>query len=587
VTVLQALNGYYDRMAARGEVVPPGYSMEPLGVVIVLAADGRIVDVHELGDASSKKPRPARVPKWFGRQGIGSTPFFLWDNTAYVLGVSRKDPDKTRRDHEAFRVLHESTLTDETDAGLMALKLFIQKWHPQDFNMPRFNDKMIDRNIAFRLQDDHDENGLPRFIHDRSAAAAHIERLRTGSVPTERMICLVTGKELTPVRLHPKIKGVDGVASAEVPLVSFNEDAFESYGQKQGLNAPTSQEAAFRYGTALNRLLDRSTSRNRVRISDATVVFWANTAGVTEMAADAAESFFTSLLEPPDDQTEAAKIGAALEMLAKGRPIKDADPRLDDRTRFHILGLAPNVARLSIRYWLEDDFSAFARRLAEHYRDLSIAPPPWRTKLPAIQRLLVKTTALQEKFDNIPPLLAGEMMRAVLTGARYPRTLLSAAITRLRAGDDPGSGWHAAVIKAFINRYEEDKVPVARDPNSDNAAYQLGRLFALLEAAQYAALGRVNAPIGDRYYGAASATPARVFGPLLRGLRNHLSDARKRGRGGWIEPRIIETIRSLPPDLPRALRLEDQGRFAVGYYHERATRPSKEVGADENQGEEE
>ncbi|HZU90104.1 MAG TPA: type I-C CRISPR-associated protein Cas8c/Csd1, partial [Stellaceae bacterium] len=163
----------------------------------------------------------------------------------------------------------------------------------------------------------------------------------------------------------------------------------------------------------------------------------------------------------------------------------------------------------------------------------------------------------------------------------------SAAITRLRAGDNPRSGWHAAAIKACINRSEEEKVPESLDPSNRNPAYQLGRLFALLEAAQYAALGRVNAPIGDRYYGAASATPARVFGPLLRGLRNHLSDARKRGRGGWIEPRIIEVMKQLPSDLPRSLRLEDQGRFAVGYYHERANRLSKDSNTEEIQGDQE
>jgi CRISPR-associated protein Csd1 len=256
-------------------------------------------------------------------------------------------------------------------------------------------------------------------------------------------------------------------------------------------------------------------------------------------------------------------------------------------TRFYVLGLAPNAARLSVRYWLEDDFSVFARRLAAHYRDLRIEPLPWQSKPPSIQRLLVRTTALQQKFENIPPLLAGEVARAVLTGARYPRTLLATAVTRLRAGDNPGSGWHAAAIKACLNRSQEEQVPHSLDPSNPSPAYQLGRLFALLEAAQYAALGRVNASIGDRYYGAASATPARVFGPLLRGLRTHLSDARKRGRGGWIEPRIVEVMQHLSADLPTSLRLEDQGRFAVGYYHERANRVSRDTDAEEPQGDQE
>jgi CRISPR-associated protein Csd1 len=328
-------------------------------------------------------------------------------------------------------------------------------------------------------------------------------------------------------------------------------------------------------------MLDRG-SRNRIArpIGDTSVVFWADTSDVVgEDAAKKAEDAFAAWFdqsaqggEEVDDASEAAKLRDALNLLAKGRPIQDLDLGLVPGTRFHVLGLAPNAARLSVRYWLDDSFDAFARRLADHYRDLAIEPAPWGAKPPSIQRLLVKTTALQEKFDNIPRLLAGEVMRAVLNGTRYPRTLLTAAIIRLRAGDDPWTGWHAAAIKACINRSEEENVPMALEPDNPSAAYQLGRLFAVLESAQYAALGRVNAPISSRYYGSASATPARVFGPLLRGLRHHVADALKQGRGGWIDGKVGEIIAKLPPNLPPTLRLEDQGRFAIGYYHERAFR---------------
>ena len=592
MTILQALDRYYDRMADRGEVVAPGYSVEPIGIEIVLAADGAIVAVNEKRDPQGRKPKSEIVPKWFARQGNGSTPFFLWDNTAYALGVTKKDPEKTKRDHDSFKALHSSELAIESDPGLSALRLFIEKWNPNQFLPPLFDKKSTDQNVAFRLNGDTDENGLPRFIHDRPAALSYIERLRKSASSGRPAFCLVTGKILPAARLHPKIKSISPKA-AEVPLVSFNEDAFESYGQKQGFNAPVSEEAAFRYGAALNRLLDRRASRNRIKIGDATVVFWADTSGVGEEAARAAEEAMAGFFEPSaaeddgHDAEEAAKIGDALELLAKGRPVEDVGLGLKPGTRFYVLGLAPNAARLSVRYWLEDDFSNFSRRLAAHYRDLRIEPAPWGSKPPSIQRLLVRTTALQQKFENIPPLLAGEVARAVLTGARYPRTLLAAAITRLRAGDNPGSGWHAAVIKACLNRSQEEQVPDSLDPSNPSPAYQLGRLFALLEAAQYAALGRINASIGDRYYGAASATPARVFGPLLRGLRTHLSDARKHGRGGWIEPRIVEVMQHLSADLPTSLRLEDQGRFAVGYYHERANRGSRDAEAEEPQGDEE
>lgn len=597
MTILQALNRYYDRMAARGDAVPPGYSLEPIGVVITLSEEGSIIDVGVTRDQTGKKPKPERVPKWFGRSGNGSTPYFLWDNTAYALGVSTKDPDKTSRDHAAFKELHLRVLADEQDPGLKAVRSFLEKWAPEQFVAPRFDGQMMTWNLAFRL--DGDSN----LIHERAAAREYIERLRTGEDVTPAAFCLVTGEKSSPVRLHPKIKGIAGTASAEVPLVSFNEDAFESYGKKQAFNAPTSEAAAFRYSAALNGLLDRTSSRNRLRLADTTVAFWADTSGVGENAANAAEDLFASIFNPPEtkldadyDAQESAKLRDKLEDFARGRPIKGIDPRLECGTRFYVLGLAPNTARLSVRLWLEDSFEEIARRLALHARDLEIEPRPrqWG-RPPSIQRLLVKTTALREKFENIPPQLAGEVTRAVLTGLPYPRTLLSSAITRLRAGDDAGAGWHAAVIKACINRalrfgfsngrarqdalaagvLSEEELPVGLEPDKNDIAYQLGRLFAVLEAAQYAALGRVNAPIGDRYYAAASATPARVFGPLLRGLKHHVSDARRRGRGLWIEPKVGEIMLMLPPELPKTLRLEDQGRFAVGYYHERATRPAK------------
>jgi CRISPR-associated protein Csd1 len=253
---------------------------------------------------------------------------------------------------------------------------------------------------------------------------------------------------------------------------------------------------------------------------------------------------------------------------------------------FHVVGLAPNAARLSVRYWLTDTIDAFAERLARHYEDLRIEPEPlgWGIA-PSVGRVLVRTAALQQKFENIPPLLAGEVTRAVLEGRPYPRSWLAAAIVRLRAGDGPRSGWHAAAIKACLNRNLDDKekLPVALDPAREDRAYQLGRLFAVLEAAQYAALGRVNAPIGDRYYASASATPARVFGTLLRGLKNHVADARKRGQGRWIEAKVAAIVAKLPPELPRTLSLEEQGRFAIGYYHERAARPEKKPDAEETE----
>lgn len=566
MTVLQALNKYYVRMAERREVVAPGYSMEPIGFVITLGLDGSIANVSDRRDTIAKRGRPENVPKWFGRAGQGSTPYLFWDNTGYALGVTAKPGEKVLKDHDAFKALHIKNLQNETDEGLIALRRFIETWKTENFSEPFFKKDFLDLNVAFCLEEER------QLIHERPVAAKLIEECRQPK-ESEPIFCLVTGVSAPGVRLHPKIKGVRGASVAEVPLVSFNENAFWSYGKEQGHNAPTSEQAAFQYGAALNRLLDRN-SGNHLLISDTTVIYWADAEGFGEEAAAAAEQLMALGFEPPGDGAEAQKIRDVLKLIHDGRPLREIDPKLEPRTRFYILGLAPNAARLSVRYWMNDEFGNFARRLAAHYEDLNIEPAPWRERLPSIYRLLIKTTAVLEKPENVPPLLAGEMTRAVLEGLPYPRTLLTAAIMRLRAGDPPHTGWHAAIIKACINRNvpAKEKLPVARDTDSPDQAYQLGRLLAVLEAAQYAALGHVNASIVDRYYGAASATPARVFGTLLRNARNHVSDAIKRGKGRWVEARLNEIFGHLPPEFPKTLSLEEQGRFAVGYYHERAWR---------------
>ncbi|UFN47893.1 type I-C CRISPR-associated protein Cas8c/Csd1 [Roseomonas sp. OT10] len=574
MTILQSLDRYYDRMAARGEAEAPGYSREKIGFAIVLSPEGKPAARLDLRQQAGRKllPRLMEVPAAVKRTA-GILPNLLWDKSAYVLGRTAGEGRRTAEEHAAFRKLHLDLLADTKDPGLLALRRFLEAWQSEHFDAPPFEAEMLDANLVFALEGEH------RYLHERVAARALVAARAGGE--GKRAFCLVSGVEAPITRLHPTIKGVEGAQSSGAALVSFNLEAFSSYGQEQGANAPTSQVIAFRYGAALNRMLDRG-SRNRLPrpIGDTTVVFWADASGVGEVAAEAAESAFDTLFNPPApegdtarDGEEAAKLRALLAALHEGRPLRDADPKLAEGVRFHILGLAPNAARLSVRFWLSDDFAIFARRLADHYAALTIEPPPWRALPPSVNRLLVKTVALQEKFDNIPPLLAGEVTRAILAGTPYPRSLLAAAIMRLRAGDDAGTGWHAAAIRAVLaSHHRKEPPPVSLDRENASPAYQLGRLFAMAEIAQRVSLGTVNATIRDRYFGAASATPASVFPLLLRGVQNHLGRLRKEGKGGWIEKEIDQIFAQLPPSLPRSLALEKQGEFAIGYYHQRSAR---------------
>lgn len=589
MTILQALDSYYGRMAARGEAEAPGFSREKIGFAVVLSPNGVPVQVIDMRELSGRKLQPVlrEVPAAVKRTA-GILPNRLWDKTSYTLGRTAGEGRRTAEEHAAFKALHRTLLAESEDPGCLALARFLDTWDPAAFDAAPFTPEMLDSNVVFRLEGEH------VYLHERPAARRLIEAAATG--PAADAFCLVTGQPTVARRLHPTIKGVEGAQSSGASLVSFNLDAFESYGQAQGANAPTSEAAAFRYGAALNRMLDRG-SPNRLRrpIGDATVAFWADiSATVNEAAAAAADDFFLMLIDPPptDDAAEAAKVRDALEKVADGRPIEAVAPAVMRGTRFHVLGLAPNAARLSVRYWLDDDVETFTRRLAAHHADLALEPRPRNWGVPSTNRLLVKTTALQEKYENIPPLLAGEVTRAVLAGTRYPRTWLAAVIMRLRAGDDPSTGWHAAAIRACLQRdhrlgFERESLPVSLNKDDKSEAYQLGRLFAALETAQRLALGRVNATIRDRYFGAASATPAGVFPLLLRGAQNHIGKLRKERKDGWIEREIGEIVDRLPASLPRSLRLEAQGRFAIGYYHQRqaqfAGRPALAavIGADD------
>ena len=584
MTILQALHGYYERLAARDAVPPRGYTGEKISYAILLSPEGEPVDVQPLLEESKGKTRPQTLPVPRAvKRTSAVAPNFLWDKTSYVLGRSGRDGRRIADEHAAFKTLHEEALADTDDPGLVALRRFLSNWTPEYFSAPPFHADMLDTNVVFRL------DGERVYLHDRPAARALVAA-QAAEGAGETGFCLVTGRRAPIARLHPAIKGVPGAQTSGASIVSFNLDAFESFGKKQGDNAPVSEAAAFGYGAALNALLTGRGGKNRLRIGDTTTVFWAEAAEVGEDAAEAAESLFGLAAEPPSDEQEAVKVRDKLADIARGRPLAEIVPEVREETRFYVLGLAPNAARLSVRFWHVDTIGKLARRIGEHWHDLRIEPLPWKTP-PAMWRLLYEVAA-QRKADNIPPLLGGALMSAILTGGRYPQSLLAAIVMRMRADRDIND-LRAAICKACLARdfrlgFEKEDVPVSLDPNERNAAYRLGRLFAVYEEVQLKALGKVNATIKDRYFGAASATPASIFPMLDRNSVHHLSTLRKKdkaGLAGWFEGEIDRIFSGLDnTEFPRSLPLQDQGRFALGYHHQRAARRGnapRELAADD------
>ena len=310
-------------------------------------------------------------------------------------------------------------------------------------------------------------------------------------------------------------------------------------------------------------------------------MFWAEAAD-SETAA-AAEDFFADIMTPPDDEQQSQKIFNILEQIAKGRPLQEIAPDLSPDTRFYILGLAPNAARISIRFWLDTTFGQLAANLAQHWQDLALEPRPWKTA-PSVWRLLLQTAVLG-KSENISPVLAGEMMRAVIGGTLYPMSLLAQLIARIRADGD-ANGLRVAMIKAVLQRrfrkgLIHEEVSMSLNTESRNTAYLLGRLFAVLERIQYQALGELNAGIADRYYGSASAVPFSVFPRLLSGAKHHLSRLRKdkAGMAVNLDKDLGEIIAMLPETFPRHLSIDEQGRFAIGYYQQKQSYFAKKAPA--------
>lgn len=591
--ILEALSQQYQRLIERDEpgLSPYGYSQEKISYALVLSKDGQVVDVQPLLDTSGKKPVPKSlsVPQPEKRtSGVKSN--FLWDKTSYVLGVSASSK-RTAEEHAAFKALHQQALKNDADPGLKALLLFLNNWQPTSFEGAPFSVEMLDSNLVFKL------DGDSLFLHQSTAAQAARARLLAPDIDREeksggaKTACLVSGQADEIARLHPAIKGVNGAQSSGASLVSFNLESFNSYGKAQGDNAPVSEQAAFAYTTMLNHLLRRDEhNRQRIAIGDATVVFWAETPAADQ--ARAAENWLAAMWSPDtkgDDGQEAEKVRRSLDLLAKGRPISDIDPRLDEGTRIFVLGLAPNASRLSVRYWITDSLGTLAQRLREHASDLALEPSPWKTA-PSVWRLVLCTAPSRgdppkAKAEDVSPLLAGELMRAILTGQRYPRSLLANTVMRMRSDGDI-SGLRVALCKAVMAREARlpssqdfnQEVPVSLDLLSTNPGYVLGRLFAVLESAQRLALGtQVNATIRDRYYGSASATPALIFPVLLRNTQNHVGRIRKDKPGAAVnlEKDIQEIIDKLPGSFPKHLGMQDQGRFAIGYYHQAQARFAK------------
>ncbi len=604
--ILHTLVDYYQRLSddPNVNIAHPGFEHKPIDFLLVLKADGSFENLRDIreGSGRNRKGRISLVPKGVKRTA-GVNPNLLWDTSPYVLGkVLRCDKMKKLRytkaggekkllisastkelkklttrsseQHEAFVKKIIKTFEGCEDVGLQAILTFLEQ---DEFNFLFGHTVWSDieengGNISFAL------SGEVRFVCQRpEVVSAIFENAKPeGRVQT----CSVSGIEDVPAKLHTSIKGVWGAQTAGANIVSFNLDAFRSFGKKQGYNAPIGQRSEFAYTTALNHLL--ASKKQRMQVGDASTVFWA------KKPCDF-ETDFHSFLAPPkgEEAVSYEKIKGLISAVRTGITPAEAD------LPFFVLGLAPNASRISIRFWYDGNVKEIKERIAQHFQDLEMVRAPYDPEYLSMKRLILSTTRHSSKYpygdsDDIVPHLAGEIFDAVIKGFPYPQTLLQKIVNRIKAEqalcDSKGkrlenvSFARAALLKGFlvrnarISQSNQKEVSMGLDKTYDNTGYVLGRLFAVLERIQEQAQGTsLNKTIRDTYFGSAASSPLTTFKRLSDLSIHHLAKIRNSGKSTvWLDRLLGEVNGLLPKEgYPSILKIEDQGRFSVGYYHQR------------------
>lgn len=592
--ILQALHEYYQRKMADPDparrLPASGLEEKEIPFILELTRDGWLVAIKDTRTGVGRVKVATRflVPKAV-KKASGIAANLLWDNAEYVLAVP--DPKKLAQTPQQERYLtrlrdmqsaFKSRLDElpadvRTDEGIAAVQAFLaanpatavrrhSAWAEIEASNPI---------VSFRLAGEVDLICARPAIATATATAG-----ATASENTDvgNAVCLITGELCVPERLHAAVKGVWNAQPSGANIVSFNLDAFNSFGKKQGSNAPVSANAAFAYITALNRLLAKG-SRQRLQVGDASTVFWAQKSDDSDV-----EDWFISIFGEVDDPDRTEEIRSLFTSVTSGR---FAGARGDNR--FYVLGLAPNAARIAVRFWHAASIAEIGRRIRDWFEDLSVVRGPGDPEFPTLFRLLA-TTAVLGKAENIAPNLGGDLMRAILAGTPLPAPLLHAVVQRCRAEQSKKTetgtpvlnvSYHrAALLKACLNRLiqrgqlEGKRITVALDPTNTEPAYLAGRLFATYERIQSDATEReLNRTIRDTYFGAAMSNPATVFSRLVVLNQHHLRDL-KRSKPSLhvVRDRLVGEIwdklhsdRHLPPTLP----LAERARFALGYYHQR------------------
>lgn len=568
--ILQALTRYYEDLLSRGEIAAPGWAPAKISLALYINENGKLTQIVPTMMEGTKGKKTVMQPQLMVlpaavKRTVSIASNFLWDNSAYLLGIDQKGkPERSRECFAAAAKLHHAVLDSVDSPKGRAILAFFDTWEPERAAehpalIRQLDDVTAGSNLVFRVDG--------RKVEEDAAIREAWQRYRDGGESGVKMQCLVTGKEDEIAAVHPSVKGVRDAQSSGAALVSFNAPAFCSYGREQNYNAPVGKYAAFAYTAALNHLL--ADSDHVQHIGDTTVVCWA------EGADDAYPGFFSAVIGGGTyGGLSDNDLRAALKRLANGLPCDDLG--VDPNRPFYILGLAPNAARLSVRFFLRDSFGKLMENVNAHYARLEIAGAKYSI-LPLWA--LLNATVRDPKKQVPSPVVSGATVRAVFSGTPYPVSLMEAVLLRIRA--ERNVTWErAAILKAYLAKnYERgsdhsmfsEVTSVQLNEDCNYMPYLLGRLFRVMEEIQLASMGwSVNRSIRDSYFNSAASTPRSVFGKLFSLSNYHLKKLMRD------KPRLGKKLGDLESDLAARLTTPPPARFTqeeticfyLGYYHQ-------------------
>ncbi len=582
--LIKALCEYYDILAKAGKVLPAGYSNVKIHYLVCLTHEGQIAEIinyqnkEEIAAGKGKLkekwvPQDVMMPQRTEKTGIESN--FIEHRPAYLFGLNWAEEGltaedrtgKAKKSHEAF-VEKNLTYLEGIDTPVVnAYRTFIQNWKPeeetQNPQLLKLGKDFAKSNFIFCL------SGYPDLLLQEDRLVK--ERWETekehpsGDADIRISQCAVGGAVEPIARIHNKIKGVYGGLATGSVLIGFNNASEGSYGLEQSYNSNISESVMKKYTEALNYLL--SDSKHKVLLDDMTVVFWAMSENESN------EALISAMLFGQADKMDVSQVEKMLESVMQAAPTgKITKDRLaipasiDSDVDFYMVGFKPNSSRLAMKFIYRRRFADVLYHIARHQADMKMADNMRPVSFFRIRNELISP---KSKAENVNPAILTKLFEAVLYGTDYPVSLLDTVVRRVKTDLDSDRNMvRTGIIKACINRNyaKKEELKVALNKDNDNQAYVCGRLFAVLEKLQQEASGNaLNRTIKDAYFASAMSNPAMVFPKLLKLAQNHMNKVK---RPVFFDKLISEIVGKVHEEFPKALSLQNQGRFAVGYYQQ-------------------